>query len=181
MEATITVLVSSFLLLSVVVDSFRIGAVWILSTRRLVVFGFDVIIVAVVIVVMNITVSRSPPPVQLEGMHRPRTAFTVAIAVAKARLFYRLFTLSSPRLAPPWRVSCQERRKPRTMIPAPTAPRPPRMISDGNTSSSSEQNTTLLSNARRVSCWILRVWAMQRRCSNTDGASTWRPILIRRG
>ena len=64
---------------------------------------------------MNISVSRSPPPVQLEGMHRrPRTAFTVAIAVAKARVFYRLFTLSSPRLAPPWRVSCQDRRKPRT-------------------------------------------------------------------
>ena len=50
-------------------------------------------------IIMNICVSRSPPPVQLEGMHRrPRTAFTVAIAVAKARLFYRLFTL---RMASP--------------------------------------------------------------------------------
>ena len=113
-------------LFSDVVDSFHFRAVWILSARRLSgvrfvsrccgFFGFDVIIVVVVvIVVMNITVSRSPPPVQLEGMHRrPRTAFTVAIAVAKARVFYRLFTLSSPRLAPPWRVSCQDRRKPRT-------------------------------------------------------------------
>ena len=101
-------------LFSDVVDSFHFRAVWILSTRRLVVVGFDVIIVVVVIVVMNITVSRSPPPVQLEGMHRrPRTAFTVAIAVAKARLFYRLFTLSSPRLAPRWQVSCQDRRKPK--------------------------------------------------------------------
>ena len=35
MEATITVIVSSFLLLSAVVDSFRFGAVWIRSTRRL--------------------------------------------------------------------------------------------------------------------------------------------------
>ena len=35
MEPTITVIVSSFLLLSAVVDSFRFGAVWILSTRRL--------------------------------------------------------------------------------------------------------------------------------------------------
>ena len=34
-HATITVIVSSFLLLSAVVDSFRFGAVWILSTRRL--------------------------------------------------------------------------------------------------------------------------------------------------
>ena len=37
MESTITVIVSSFLLLSAVVDSFRFGAVWILSTRRLIV------------------------------------------------------------------------------------------------------------------------------------------------
>ena len=35
MESTITIIVSSFLLLSAVVDSFRFGAVWILSTRRL--------------------------------------------------------------------------------------------------------------------------------------------------
>ena len=35
MESTITVIVSSFLLLSAVVDYFRFGAVWILSTRRL--------------------------------------------------------------------------------------------------------------------------------------------------
>ena len=34
MEATITVIVSSFLLLSAVGDYFRFGAVWILSTRR---------------------------------------------------------------------------------------------------------------------------------------------------
>ena len=88
-----------------------LAMLWILSTSEPCgFFAFDVIIV---VVVMNITVSRSPPPVQLEGMHRrPRTAFTVAIAVAKARLFYRLFTLSSPRLAPPWQVSCQDRRKP---------------------------------------------------------------------
>ena len=33
MEATITVIVSSFLLLSAVVDSFRFGAVWILSAK----------------------------------------------------------------------------------------------------------------------------------------------------
>ena len=34
----------------------------------------------IVIVVMNITVSRSPPPVQLEGMHRrPRTALTMIV------------------------------------------------------------------------------------------------------
>ena len=45
-----------------VVDSFHFRAVWILSTRRLVLFGFEVIIVVIVIVVMNITVSRSPPP-----------------------------------------------------------------------------------------------------------------------
>ena len=199
-------------LFSDVVDSFHFRAVWILSARRLSgvrfvsrccgFFRFDVIIVVVVIVVVNISASRSPPPVQLGGMHRHRTAFTVAIAVAKARLFYRLFTLRSPRLAPPWRVpvsdgchclkalspeplagaarvSCQTRRKPRTVIPAPTAPRPPRMISDGNTSSSSEQKMPLFSNARRRSCWILRVWTMQRRCSKTDGAGTWRAILIR--
>ena len=35
MESTITIIVSSFLLLSAVVDSFRFGAVWILPTRRL--------------------------------------------------------------------------------------------------------------------------------------------------
>ena len=35
MESTITVIISSLPLLSAVVDSFRFGAVWILSTRRL--------------------------------------------------------------------------------------------------------------------------------------------------
>ena len=33
MESTITVIISSFLLLSAVVDSFRFGAVWILSAK----------------------------------------------------------------------------------------------------------------------------------------------------
>ena len=205
-HATITVIVSSFLLLSAVVDSFRFGAVWIRSTRRLsdvcVVFhccgffplqsrvdsfhsaaqccprclamlwilstsepcgffplGDSVVSVLfrdavdsldIVIVVMNITVSRSPPPVQLEGMHRrPRTAFTVAIAVAKARLFYRLFTLSSPRLAPPWRVAVSDGcHCLKALSPEPLAgtarvisARPPRIVSDGNRSSSSEQKT----------------------------------------
>ena len=35
MGSTVTVIISSFLLLSAVVDSFRFGAVWIRSTRRL--------------------------------------------------------------------------------------------------------------------------------------------------
>ena len=52
MEATITVIVSSFLLLSAVVDSFRFGAVWILSTRRLIVVVIDVIIVVVIVIVI---------------------------------------------------------------------------------------------------------------------------------
>ena len=58
----VVVIVSSSVVFCVVVDSFHFRSVWILSTRRLVLFGFDVIIVVVVIVVMNITVSRSPPP-----------------------------------------------------------------------------------------------------------------------
>ena len=52
MEATITVIVSSFLLLSAVVDYFRFGAVWILSTRRLIVVVIDVIIVVVIVIVI---------------------------------------------------------------------------------------------------------------------------------
>ena len=65
--------------------------------------------VLIIMIIMNISVSRSPPPVQLGGMHSHRTAFTQPLAGHFA--FLRIITCSHPAaaLAPTsWRphLSC---------------------------------------------------------------------------